>query len=479
MSNTKQGRLSIHPCANEASRRSWRGVITARAIESASRKAIAGTKDVWLTDPGARGQGRFTIRCTPSGARVCMYRYMRSDGKRDIIKVADYDPHGVAGLSLHEARERAGAMVRIAASGGDPRAALEHVGPVKVDLADAAGIGQTHAESRSLAALYRAYALTLSGRSSHYDAQSMFRLHVAEPFPSLAACTAKDVRAEELRDVLARLIEAGKGRTAAKLRAYLRAAYALAMRAGLDPTLPATLTAFSIELNPADRLPSLAQFSKALDRALTLPELRAFWKRLVVLPVTPARDALVTCILLGGQRPTQLLRLTPRDVDISDQRLTLLDPKGRNRHGKPRRHALPISEELMPVIRRRFALTESIGAPLFSTGGRVALRKETVAALVRELAKAMAVTGELERGAFSLRDLRRTAETHMAALGVSSDVRAQIQSHGLGGIQARHYDRHDYMPEKRAALAMWVVRVKGEAAHPIAPVLDGARLEVA
>ncbi len=60
-----------------------------------------------------------------------------------------------------------------------------------------------------------------------------------------------------------------------------------------------------------------------------------------------------------------------------------------------------------------------------------------------------------------MRDLRRTAETHMAALGISSDVRAQIQSHGLGGIQARHYDRHDYMPEKRVALAQWVRRLKG------------------
>jgi len=72
----------------------------------------------------------------------------------------------------------------------------------------------------------------------------------------------------------------------------------------------------------------------------------------------------------------------------------------------------------------------------------------------------MQAAGELERGPFSMRDLRRTAETHMAALGISSDVRAQIQSHGLGGIQARHYDRHDYMPEKRVALALWMKRFR-------------------
>ena len=51
------------------------GMITAREIEAGTSRAKAGERDVWLTDPGARGQGRFTIRCTPAGARVCMYRY--------------------------------------------------------------------------------------------------------------------------------------------------------------------------------------------------------------------------------------------------------------------------------------------------------------------------------------------------------------------------------------------------------------------
>jgi ATP-dependent protease HslVU (ClpYQ) peptidase subunit len=43
----------------------------------------------------------------------------------------------------------------------------------------------------------------------------------------------------------------------------------------------------------------------------------------------------------------------------------------------------------------------------------------------------------------------------LAALGVSSDIRAQIQSHGLGGVQARHYDRHNYMGEKLSTLEKW------------------------
>jgi hypothetical protein len=43
----------------------------------------------------------------------------------------------------------------------------------------------------------------------------------------------------------------------------------------------------------------------------------------------------------------------------------------------------------------------------------------------------------------------------LAALKVSRDVRAQLLSHGLSGVQNLHYDRHSYMDEKRAALLVW------------------------
>ena len=56
---------------------------------------------------------------------------------------------------------------------------------------------------------------------------------------------------------------------------------------------------------------------------------------------------------------------------------------------------------------------------------------------------------------FQFSDLRRTAETRLAALGTSKDVRAQLQSHGLGGVQSRHYDQYEYMDVKRAALQTW------------------------
>ena len=38
-------------------------------------------------------------------------------------------------------------------------------------------------------------------------------------------------------------------------------------------------------------------------------------------------------------------------------------------------------------------------------------------------------------------------------------MRAHLQSHGLGGVQTRHYDRHSTMDEKRKALELWEGRL--------------------
>lgn len=131
--------------------------------------------------------------------------------------------------------------------------------------------------------------------------------------------------------------------------------------------------------------------------------------------------------------------------------MTLSDPKGARQ--QPRRHALPLVKEAAAILRERID-GMAASAPVFSTDGETPMRHETLSVTVAEISEAMVRAGEA-REAFQLRDLRRTCETLLAGLGVSSDVRAQIQSHGLGGVQARHYDRHDYSTEKRRALVKW------------------------
>ena len=40
----------------------------------------------------------------------------------------------------------------------------------------------------------------------------------------------------------------------------------------------------------------------------------------------------------------------------------------------------------------------------------------------------------------------------LAASGIDEKIRGRLQSHGVSGVQARHYDGHDYVDEKRHAL---------------------------
>ncbi len=55
---------------------------------------------------------------------------------------------------------------------------------------------------------------------------------------------------------------------------------------------------------------------------------------------------------------------------------------------------------------------------------------------------------------FTLHDLRRTARTHLAALGVRREVAERCLGHKLRGVEGT-YDRHDYFKDRRAALARW------------------------
>lgn len=55
---------------------------------------------------------------------------------------------------------------------------------------------------------------------------------------------------------------------------------------------------------------------------------------------------------------------------------------------------------------------------------------------------------------FSVHDFRRTARTHLAALGVDPHIAERCLNHKLKGVEGI-YNRHDYFPERTAALTKW------------------------
>lgn len=55
---------------------------------------------------------------------------------------------------------------------------------------------------------------------------------------------------------------------------------------------------------------------------------------------------------------------------------------------------------------------------------------------------------------FTLHDLRRTARTQLASLGIRREIAERCLNHKVGGVEGT-YDRHEYFQERRAALQLW------------------------
>ncbi len=56
--------------------------------------------------------------------------------------------------------------------------------------------------------------------------------------------------------------------------------------------------------------------------------------------------------------------------------------------------------------------------------------------------------------AFTIHDLRRTARTHLEALGVAPHIAERCLNHKIKGVEGI-YNRHDYFEERKAALNAW------------------------
>ncbi len=388
-----------------------------------------------------------------NGAVQLYWRYSHA-GKTSREPIGVYDPvappkklqptqrgYGIA-AALEKCRALADVHVERADTGG-----LQEVKAEKRKTFLAQKAVETEKSTRTLQKLLDAYVahLKTQGRRSHVDAAQIFKLHITVAWPAVVEAPAVDLTPDQVLDMLRRLIEAGKGRTANKLRSYMRAAYQCAQDVRTTASIPVVFKGFGIVFNPAAQTRRSPQFDRADKRPFSKPELRTYWK--LIRDRSGSEAAVLRLHLLsGGQRIEQFVRL--RSGDVTDDSVTIFDGKGRPGQG-PRPHQIPLLDE----ARQALAVLKREGVYAISTtGGKKPISVRTMAGWAR------AIVGNDIEG-FQLKRIRSGVETLLAANGVSRDIRGYLQSHGLTGVQARHYDGHDYMPEKRKALEILVREV--------------------
>lgn len=360
--------------------------------------------------------------------------------------------------TIEAARDEARSYQRMIDDGNDPREVLRQQEEARAAEETATKAARESAmradEARqryTLRALCDAYTATLEAKGKHRSAaatRSSFKCHVIDAHPSISSLPASEVTPHQIAAMVRKVREAGKERAAGILRSYLSAAFNAAKRAPFDSALPADLIPFNITSNPVDAIPAIPV--KAGSRVLSDDELRAY---MAALGDDMADKALLLALLAGGQRMAQLLRAKVGDYDQTHQTLRLWDGKGKRQTA--REHLLPLAGRAAALVAELVACAKARESQwLFSTHGKVVMAQETPGKRVVEICAAMG--GE----SFDLRDVRRTCETMQAKMGISKDIRAQLLSHGISGVQSAHYDRHDYLNEKRAVLVAWEAQLE-------------------
>jgi integrase len=297
------------------------------------------------------------------------------------------------------------------------------------------------------------------------ETRRIFRNHV---LPRWAERDIKSITRRDVIDLLDQVMDRGtvaKGvdgkrrklsggpiianRTLASIRAMLN----WGLRRGMIDATPAALVEAPGEETPR-------------ERTLTAHEVLAVWDGGFRLgyPFGP----FFQLALILGQRREEVARMRWADIDL-EAAIWML-PAEATKAG--RSHVVPLAPLATNILRalpRKADATGKASSYVFTTSGaapiggfsRAKLRIDQVIAEVRD-GEALAP--------WTIHDLRRTAATEMARLGVSRFIISKVLNHSDRSVTGI-YDRHAYLVEKRDALETWASHLGNLTRPPSANVV--------
>jgi integrase len=288
---------------------------------------------------------------------------------------------------------------------------------------------------------YKAGAMTMAALIENYlakhvrpnlrSAKQVERRLRKNVIPVIGAVRLSDIRRRDINRVIDILTGRGCPVEARLVFADMRAALRWAVARG------------DLDRNPIDGM-SAPSPQRNRDRVLNDTEIRHLWN---VIPTALPRQIdcqrILKICLLTAQRVGEVSGMRRDELDLTARTWSL--PGARTKNGFP--HTVPLSPLAMDIIQK--ALSDS--------GDRARLF----------VLPPVAVSRFIERCNFGLshwtpHDLRRTALTQMAMLGIEPIVLGHIANHrGItrAGVTLAIYVHHSYEAEKRRALERWAERI--------------------
>jgi len=376
---------------------------------------------VWQVS-GTRGTGRLGLKIYPSGRKVFVYKY-HQEGARKFLSLGDYPA-----ISLAEATAQS---LQAFANISSPE--------------------QLTVESATIKQLFDDYIADQKnlGRRSYEKTQNRLNQvlasqHINQDTP------AKEITPEQIKRVLGEFIARGAKAGANKARANLHAVFNFGLFADNDPAHVDDRAIYGLDRNPVSVVPRQRGADKALDRFLSWEELKELLKLIKVsanfCPMNPDFSQLLQiCIFSAGQRPWEIMTNTKDNWD--KKRKTLTVPPNISKNGDY--HVIPLCKSATQILEtqeQRYPDTPFL-FPADTKEGHL-----LSAEYCKQIRKFCKLTHFSQ---FTPRDIRRTFKTLAGDMGISAEMRDRLQNHKRPGVSAKHYDRYDYLREKREIIELW------------------------
>lgn len=274
-------------------------------------------------------------------------------------------------------------------------------------------------------------------------------LHV---IPVIGSKPIRDIRRADVHELLDELVAADKVGTAREVRKHLSRLFNWA----LDRELLTDNPVHGLKRGDLDP-------NAEAGRALTNDELRYIWRAAGDLgyPFGPWYRLL----MLTGRRREEWAAARRSEIDLAER----LHELPKERHKSRRGHVLPLSDPAWAIIdglpvwageeaakaNDYYLLSTNAGAGHIKGFSKAKTRLDKTALILMRKAHPDAALAP-----YRVHDFRVTCETRLADLGFNQDVRDAVLGHAKPGLQ-KTYNKHEYLEEKREAMAAYGAHIMG------------------
>ncbi|MGZ5050463.1 MAG: tyrosine-type recombinase/integrase [Methylobacter sp.] len=351
------------------------------------------------------------------------FRY-RFAGQRRVMTLGSY-----ADLSLAEARRQAKELRARVAMGYDVAAEKQERKAEALKKMEAKKNAYTVAE---LAEEY--FTKNILGRWKH---PNIVRSRIEKDIkPNIGKIPVEDVKPMDISKMLENIVERGAPTIANDVLRWTKRMFDYAIKRHI------------IQFNPASAfdLSDAGGREEARERALSRDELvQLFTAMRKTKGFSSMNEMTIKLLLMLAVRKGELIsaRVSSFDLDNATWRLTTSDTKTKAEI------IIPLPKQAVELLRDIIRLSD--GEYLFPARKYQERRLPYINENTLNVALAKVKKNMPDVEPFVIHDFRRTARTHLAALGIESHIAERCLNHKIKGVEGI-YNRHDYFQERKAAL---------------------------